>query len=341
MLVKPAEADRFLAKLPADLVAVMFYGPDQGLVRERAEKVITSIVPDLRDPFRIAEIEGAALAEDPGRLYAEAAALSMTGGRRVVRVRAATNTLAKSFAPFLAEAKSDALVVVEAGDLARDSSLREAFADSPRAASIACYLDSPETIAELVRSSLKVQGAAIASDALEEAVSLLGADRGTTRREVEKLLLYMHGQKTVTLENVRAIMGDEAEARIEEACDAAGEGDAPRLDRTLERLWTAGVSPVGLLRVAMGHFQRLALAKAQVAKGESADTIIRRARPPIHFTRVTGFRIQLRNWSESRLGDALDLLLETEALCKTTAVPAEAACGRALITIAAWAKLPQ
>lgn len=339
MLVKPAEAERFLAKLPSDLGAILFYGPDQGLVRERAEKVIISIVPDLRDPFRVTEMDGAALAEDAGRLYAEAAALSMTGGRRVVRVRAATNTLAKLFAAFLSEVKTEALVVVEAGDLARDSSLREAFEEAPRAASIACYLDSNDTIAELVRSSLRAQGAAIAPDALDEAVSLLGADRGTTRREVEKLLLYVHGHKSVTLDDVRAIMGDEAEARIEEVCDAAGEGDAPRLDRELERLWTAGVSPVGLLRVAMGHFQRLALAKAQMAKGETADAIARRARPPIHFTRLAAFKTQLRNWSDERLGDALDLLLETEALCKTTAVPAEAACGRALITIAAWGKM--
>ncbi len=341
MLVRTAEAERFLARLPPELIAVLFYGPDQGLVRERAEKVITSIVPDLRDPFRIAEMEGAALAEDAGRLYGEAAALSMIGGRRVVRIRSATNALARIFAPFLAEAKSEALVVVEAGDLAKDSSLRESFEEAPRAASIACYLDSPDTIADLVRSSLKAQGASIAPAALEEAVSLLGADRGTTRREVEKLLLYAHGRKSVTLEDVRAIMGDEAEARIEEACDAAGEGDAPRLDRALERLWTAGISPVAILRVAMGHFQRLALAKAQIARGETADTIARRARPPIHFTRLAGFKIQLRNWSEERLGEALDLLLETEALCKTTAVPAEAACGRALITVAAWARLRQ
>jgi DNA polymerase-3 subunit delta len=339
MLVKPAEAERFLARLPPTIIAVLIYGPDQGLVRERAEKVITSVVPDLRDPFRIAEMDGAALTDDPGRLYVEAAALSMTGGRRAVRIRAATNGLAKLFAPFLAEAKSEALVVVEAGELTRDSSLRETFEEAPRAASIACYLDSADTIAELVRSSLKAQGAVIAPDALDEAVSLLGADRGTTRREVEKLLLYVHGRKSVTLEDVRAIMGDEAEARIEEVCDAAGEGDAPRLDRELERLWTAGVSPVGLVRVAMGHFQRLALAKAQVTKGESADTIIKRARPPIHFSRVPSFKVQLRNWSEERLGEALDLLLETEALCKTTAIPAEAACGRALITIAAWARL--
>jgi hypothetical protein len=32
------------------------------------------------------------------------------------------------------------------------------------------------------------------------------------------------------------------------------------------------------------------------------------------------------------------MLLETEALCKSTGVPAEAACGRALLNIAAMAR---
>jgi DNA polymerase-3 subunit delta len=339
MIVKPAESERLLGRLPAGLMAVLLYGPDQGLVRERAERLALSIVTDLRDPFRVADLEGVALLEDPARLFTEAAALSMTGGRRILRIRAAGNALARQFESFLPEAQSDALVVVEAGDLAKDSRLREIFEEAANAAAIPCYLDSRESISELVRNALKAQGISIAPDALDEAVSLLGADRGTTRREAEKLLLYMHGRQHVGLEDVRAIMGDEAEARIEEACDAAGEGDARRLDRALERLWSAGVSPVAILRMAMSHFQRLALAGTQIAKGESAEAVAKRARPPIHFTRLASFRTQLRNWSAERLGEASDLLLETEALCKSTAVPAEAACGRALFTIAAWARI--
>jgi DNA polymerase-3 subunit delta len=340
MIVKPAESENFLRRLPPDIRAVLFYGPDQGLVHERAERLALSIVPDLRDPFRVADFDAALLAEDPARLSDEAAALSMSGGRRVVRIRGAGNTVSKIFTSFLANASSDTMVVVESGDLARDSSLREVFAEASNAAAIACYPDSADAIAELVRTALKTEGISIAPDALEEAVSLLGSDRGTTRREVEKLVLYAKGSARVTLEDVRAIMGDEAEARIEEVCDAAGEGDPRRLDLSLERLWSAGVSPVGVLRVAMGHFQRLALARNQVAKGESPEAVARRARPPILFTRLAAFKAQLRNWNGDRLGEALDLLLETETLCKSTGVPAEAACGRALFTIAAWARLP-
>ena len=72
---------------PPGLVAALIYGPDQGLVRERADKLARTVVPDLSDPFRVADLDESALGADPARLADEAAALSMLGGRRVVRVR--------------------------------------------------------------------------------------------------------------------------------------------------------------------------------------------------------------------------------------------------------------
>src|ERR1700732_1328121 len=97
MIVKPAESERILARLPADLLAILLYGTNQGRVPERPERLVKSIVPDLNDPFRVAEIDGAALLDDPGGLAGEADAFSMTGGRRVVRIRGAGNALATVF----------------------------------------------------------------------------------------------------------------------------------------------------------------------------------------------------------------------------------------------------
>jgi DNA polymerase III subunit delta len=138
------------------------------------------------------------------------------------------------------------------------------------------------------------------------------------------------------LEDVRAVVGDEAEARTEEVCDAAGEGDVARLDREIERLWIAGLSPVAVTRVALSHFQRLALVKSQ---GGAVEAAIKKLRPPVHFKREASFKMQLQRWSSDALNDVLDALLDTEALCKTTGVPAEAACARALFNIAARARL--
>jgi DNA polymerase-3 subunit delta len=336
MIVKTSDGDRYVARPPADLAAALLYGPDQGLVRERADRLAATVCPDLRDPFRVAELDEAGIAADHARLADEAAALSMIGGRRVVRVRSAGNALAGVFETLLEQPSGGALVVVEAGDLPKGSNLREVFEDAKNAAAIACYPDSDDALAQLVRGALKAENVKIADDALEQAVSLLGADRGMTRQQIEKLALYARGLERLDIADVRGVMGDEGEARVEEVCDAAGEGDWARLDRELERLWAANTSPVAVLRVAMAHFQRLALVKS--GRGQDIESVMKR-RPAIHFSRASSFRAQAQRWSGGRLQETLDLLLESEALCKTTAVPAEAACARALFTVAAWARL--
>jgi DNA polymerase-3 subunit delta len=155
---------------------------------------------------------------------------------------------------------------------------------------------------------------------------------------LEKLALYAHGQKQITLEDVRAVLGDEAELRSDAVCDAACEGDYATLDRQLERLWIAGTNPAQIIRASMGHFQRLLQVKLAAQRGESVDAAMRRGWPQIHFSRTAAFKAQVERWSEERLLEAGDLLLETEALSRTTGVPAETVTARALLNIAAMAR---
>ena len=295
------------------------------------------MVPDLTDPFQVSDLTEAVLLADPARLADEAAAISMMGGRRVVRVRGAGNNLAELFETFLADPPGDALVVVEAGDLPK-TGLRKLFESDDVAAAIACYADTARNLEDVVRDALRAEGLSIAPDALADAVSRLGSDRGVTRRELEKLVLYAKGQKSVSIEDIRAAMGDEAEARSEEACDAAGNGDFARLDLALERLWIADMSAVAVARAAMGHFQRLLMTSEFVARGDNLDVAMKKLRPPVHFIRAEAFKAQARRWTPDRIGEALDMLLEAESLTKTTAVPAEAVVGRTLMNIAAMAR---
>jgi DNA polymerase-3 subunit delta len=338
MIVKSQDADRFAAKPPATLKAALVFGPDQGLVHERAEKIARTVVDDLKDPFRVVDFEESVLNADGARLFDEAAAISMMGGRRVIRIRSGGNTLAKLFESFLDEPIGDALIVVEGGDLAKNSTLRKVFEESNDAAAIQCYGDSEQSLSGVVRDALKAQGLSISAEALDDAVSRLGSDRGVTRREIEKLALYAHGQKNVSLEDVRATLGDESEVRVEEVLDATGEGDLKRLDLALERVWADDMNAIAVVRSALGHFQKLLSAKAATDRGESIDGAMRKMWPPIHFSRTSSFKAQATRWNEDKLGEALDLLLETEALCKTTAVPGEAVLGRALFNIAAMAR---
>lgn len=82
--------------------AVLVYGADQGLVRERADALITAVADDASDPFRVTELTVGMVKTDQACLVDEAASLSFTGGRRVVRIREATDAVAEVLKTLLA-----------------------------------------------------------------------------------------------------------------------------------------------------------------------------------------------------------------------------------------------
>src|SRR5262249_1964515 len=166
MRISSSEADKLTGAPPKAWAAVLYFGPNAGLVRERADKTAQAIVPDLNDAFRIADLGADGLKKDPARLADEAAAIAMFGGRRVVRVRDAVDGLAETFESFLAEHKGDALIVVEAGDLGKASALRKLFEGAKSAAAVECCDDRPEDAGKLIKETLAAVGWKIEPDAL-------------------------------------------------------------------------------------------------------------------------------------------------------------------------------
>ena len=144
---------------------MLLHGANAGLVRERADALARAVVPDLKDAFRITELSGETLKRDPARLADEAAAISMFGGRRVVRVRDAADALAQLFETFLGSDSGDTLVVIEAGELSKASNLRKLFEGARNAAGIECADDSASDTARLIEESLAAQGWKITPEA--------------------------------------------------------------------------------------------------------------------------------------------------------------------------------
>lgn len=339
MKLAPAAFERIIATPDPSLRALLVYGPDGGLVRERADRMAAAIVPDRRDPFRVAELQADRLAANPARLYDEAQALSLMPGRRLVRVREAGDEVGPLFDRFLkALPPGDALILVEAGDLAARSSLRRAFESARSAGAVACYADGPDELATLVRSSMSAHRITVSGEAVEYLVANLGGDRLLSRQELDKLALYAGDNGAVGLEDAIAVVGDSAAMTVEDAIFAAAEGNAAALERALARAVDEGEAPVAVLRAAMRHFQRLHLAGTRVAQGARPDEAIERLRPPVFFKLRPRFLAALRLWPPRRAAAALETLLEAERQAKHTGVPPEPVCRDALLRLARGAQ---
>ena len=339
MKIQPARADGFSRKPDATVRAALLYGPDNGLVRERAENLIKAVAGSLDDPFRTREISPSELKDDPALLRDEANALSLMGGRRAIRLRGAVDSHAKLFEELLDdETKAESLIVIEAGALSPASKLRALFEEHPKAAAIACYLDDESTLADVIRDSLRQFKLAVAPDALDFLVGRLGGDRMLTRREIEKLALYCDGKEGVTLADAEACVGDSSEQGVDDIAMATARGDIAELDRTYERVTREGTHAIAILRAVSRHFERLHFVAGKMAEGANADGAIKALRPPLFFKSVPPFKSALRQWPASNLGRALELLLKAEIDCKTTGMPAEAITARVLMQLATAAR---
>lgn len=335
----------FLARPDAAVRAVLIYGPNAGLVRERAERLVRSVIDDPKDPFRLSDLTGAALKSDPARLGDEAAALSLSGGRRVVRVREAGDVQSGAFHHYFKQKQGDALVVVESGDLGPRSSLRRLFESADDAASLPCYGDEGPGLEELIRETLKRDGLTIEPAALAYLVDFLGNDRVLIRGELEKLAIYVGagakgGGREIGFADAVACVGDSVALSLEEIGSAAAEGDSERLERALGRAFGEGVPPVTVLRAVTRYLGRLHLVSGRIAGGETEEGAIAGLRPPLFFKAKPAFQRQLKLWDLGRLAEALEILTRAEIECKTTGYPARSICGRALMRVAAGAEPP-
>ncbi|MDA0260575.1 MAG: DNA polymerase III subunit delta [Proteobacteria bacterium] len=318
--------------------AALVYGPDEGLVRERALGLVKVIAEDANDPFRVVEMTSAKVEQDGAALADEAAAISMLGGRRVIRIRDATDRLSSLMGSFLEDPPGDAFIVLEAAELSARSSLRRLFETAANAAALACYADEGAVLGEFIRETLIGLGVEADHDAINFLESVCGSDRQLTRRELEKVALYVGrdgGQLTV--EMARNCVGDSSVLVQEDIAFAAGMGDQARLDRALRRYFSEGGSAVGVLRVVASHINRLQRVVGTVDQGQSIAHAISGLRPPVFFKRQDEFRRQAGVWTQERLTTAQKIVLDTELKCKTTGIPDRTVCARALMQVAAAA----
>ncbi len=330
--------EAFLDAPQAGIVAVLLYGEDNGLVRERAARLAATVVDDPNDPFRVAEVNAAMLKEEPTRLFDEMAALSLTGGRRLVRLGGAGNGNSAAIQAVLndpAISASDSLLLVEAGTLAPRDSLRKLFETSDRAAAVPCYLDDGRSLEALTAEIMGRHGLQVEPSAMAYLSDNLGTDRQITRSELEKLALYKgRNGGAVSLDDAEANVGDGAPMARDDVALATASGDQAGLDRALMKCRVAGESPIAILRAVIRHLQRLHLLSLKAAEGGDIGQLIKSHRPPIFFKHQPRMQRQLQDWRPRRLAQALNILTQAELDCKTTGLPADAICGRALIRIA-------
>jgi len=332
------EIDAFLARPDSGRPIILLYGPDAGLVRERADALMASAVDDPNDPFSLVRLDGDELAAEPSRLVDEAMTVPLFGGRRAIRVRAGSRNFASGVDTLAETTVKDCRIVIEAGELRPESPLRKACERARTAVAIACYPDTERDLAKLIDDELRPSNLRLAPDARAVLTSLLGGDRQASRNELRKLALYAHGKGEITLDDVMTVVSDASELKLDPIVDAAFAGNTAMVESEFAKAMLAGTYPGVIISAAQRQAAWLHKSALAIAEGTQASAVLEGGFPRLHFSRKGAVEIALRNFSPPRLVGIIDQLATAALDMRKQASLAGAIAQRALLAIAANAK---
>ncbi|MER9836604.1 DNA polymerase III subunit delta [Mesorhizobium sp. M0145] len=308
---KAYEVDAWLAKPDPRVSIVLLYGPDRGLVAERAKAFAGKTGLPLDDPFSVVRLDGSEVDRDEGRLLDEARTVPMFSERRLLWVRnaGAQKALADDVKALTVEPARDAIILIEAGDLKKGVGLRAVVEAADNAMALPCYADEARDIDTVIDDELRKAGMSMTLEARQALRRNLGGDRLASRGEIEKLVLYAHGQAEIGLDDVKATSGDVSGLSFDAAVDALLEGRIADFDTAFTRHCQSGGQPFLVLSSAMRQLQAIQAMRGQMdAGGRNAASVVAAARPPVFFSRRKLVEKALERWSSEALGRALNRL---------------------------------
>jgi DNA polymerase-3 subunit delta len=335
--IKASEVDRYIARPAAGEPIVLVFGPDAGLVRERVDALVRASVDDPNDPFAFVRIEGEDLAANPSRLVEEAHTVPLFGGRRAVLVRAGARNISAAVETVIAAPSNECRIIIEAGNLGKSAPLRTLCEKAKVAAALPCYADKENDLARLIDEEMR-SGLAIAPDARAALMSLLGGDRLASRNEIRKLALYAQGQERVTLADVMAVTTDASALALDGVLDAAFAGRTAAVETEFTKARAGGSSPAAILSAAIRQVANLHKMRLAIDGGDGADFAMKRAAPPVHFTRQAQVSEALRAWTGPRLLRAMQQLAEASLEARRNSPLADTIAQRTLLSIAVSAR---
>jgi DNA polymerase-3 subunit delta len=349
ILSKRPDIERFLSRPDPSVRATLIYGRDMGVVRDRGHQLAAKLVPNPDDPFDVSVLTEQDLADDAGRLEGELAAQSLMGGRRLVRLRlsgeksaadkAADKLAAEALTRHAAgELNPDAFLLIEAGNLGKDSAVRKVAEKVASVATIPCYEDEPGDVARLVRETLARDNVTLTQEALSLFVARMPKERGVARQEIERLALFLGPGSGITAgpADLEPFLGVEPEASLFDAASDAFGGRLGEAQSGLRRAAQEGESGPAAVRALGMHLAKLrrvlTLARAGAGLQEAAKA------SGVFWKQEREFLRQARSWTLAELDRIQPELLAADRACKTAGSPDRLIAERLALTVAGRAK---
>lgn len=315
--IRRADLPALLARFPADVRLLLFAGPDESVSLALAREAVAALC-DAADPMAVTSLSAQQLKTDPGLLADEAAAISMFGGGRVIRVDAAGEEVVDAIGLLFSIPAAGNPVVMTAGDLGKASGLRKLADASPLARLLLSYPMDARAVRQWLDARARELGLVLAPGVADRLALAVGHDIGILGQELEKFATFLDaGPETARRlepEHLAALGAGAGEEDMFQLLAAIMAGNGEAVARQMALL--PGGNAIGVLRSLARRLMQMQDLRAAVDAGASAEMAVKALRPPVFWREQQELAGAAGRWPQPRIARALAAVLAAEAAIK-------------------------
>lgn len=290
----------------------LLYGPDEAGSQALAKRLERAMGPQAE---RI-DLDAPTLREDPARLSDEAAAFSMFGDKRWIRVNGIGDDCLPALNALLdAEAAGNPVIAV-AGALKPASKLVKMALDHKGVLACISYQPDGREAEQIAIGIARDGGLRLSSDLARRIVDLSGGDRALMAGEIEKLILYLDAAPDrpaeATADALDALSADNPETEVGPLVNAVLGGDLRAMHRELTALAQAGTAMAAVIRPLLTRAMLLATIRDAFDASGRLEAAIDQAGRAVFWKEKGLVTRQVRLWDASGIARVIQRLLAAE-----------------------------
>ena len=296
----------------------LFSGEEDLLIREMVDRITRAVVnPASRDfNYNVLYCRETPVAE----IINLAQTLPMMAEKRLIiakEIEALKASDVEELLPYLHDPSPTTCLIMISNQPKYE---KKAVLDAVEAHGVAMrfYALLDKEIVPWIESLARSHGLKIERSACQYLWQVIGNDLQKIQNELEKVEIYLKEKKTITFNDVKAVVGDFREYGTFELAAALGQRDREKAFVILTRLIQEGDQPVALLGSIVWNFRRLLRAKAMEADGLGYDEIKKRLK--IIFYESASFQRQMRSFSLKSLYDAFEVMQHADRSLKSSSL---------------------
>ena len=310
----------------------LLYGPDDSGSRGLADKLQKALGAE-KFTLTVASVKA-----DSAILAAEAGAISLFGGARLIWVDAAGDEIVEAVEALLEAPALESPVVAIGGALRKTSSLVKLAEAHEAALAHASYAPEGRDADRMVIDLGRAEGLHIDPSIASSVAAACNSNQAIVAHELAKFALYLQASpgspKELTYDVIDLLGAESGEGDMMRLGDLALAGQANELFEELDRVALSNSEAIPVVRALQRRLIQLAGLRAKVDAGQSVDAVMTSMGKALFWKDKALMQRLLSGWNSERLAAMLERTAALEKAIIFSDEPPVAALEEELVTIA-------